>query len=994
MVFAKNENVINILINKPDINPDEYLNNYNSLINQYFLDNNLKNSFNIPNVEIHFSYCIQADNTTDIYAKNITKYFSDHSSIINKEYVKYISCTINELKKSDYDMMILGDNFLYSDDAYISYSIYKIVYGYADLYEYYVNYDSLINKAKLNFHKNDILEGGFYRDKGLFALPYEIDYDILFYYDYIKNFINDISTTENNMLSSNTNNFNNTNINENVNVNVNANPNNHNNNTSINENVNVNANAKNHNNTNINTKVKINKRSEWYNNNSFYNYDTNIKFIVNNKNNNKNNNTNTNTSNVRTKNNNNSKNDNINDINHDKNNSTTSLKNINKNNILLSLPLSNITDSHELSKYFNVTTTEYQTLIDNGLISAGLGNNNELLTLFSEFIHYNKYIPYNEKDDENIFFFNFLWTDEEKKNLFYNKFREHIINSTGKNINENLLISIEEAYQAFMKREKLFLKGKASYYQTFKNQNMTLSYKGLPNNVSALNRKYLVINRRTKKDITTLAEIALQLTSEEMQLYRLNHFSNIPTFDLNKSNSQEFHTYCQNNSEFCHLIQQINSFDTSKIFNRYTYSGNFMETNLIVPSYLNDYLKTNNSTKINNKLTNILNTYLFSLSEMYKLDYHLLIQDIITAVVLLILIVVIILVFLNRKHPYLKAISPHLSNLTIIGMAINIMVTKLIIYSHDLVMCRLVYILKFFVLNLVYLPMFAIIFRIYYIYTNISKVNFGKKLNDKRILNIISITLLIILLITIVIGYNDEIYVTTMGVAFPTRMVMCYYVHFQFHSIFSYAYSIFMFIAMIIMTLKTIKVSKKFGEVKYILFIVILLFSSMLSEGHYIILTILGKNTPFYLILHIIYVIICLACVYLLVGYRLIYIKKHPIKNGTYKGNDINNDYFNTTINIVDFIPLKKELIKNYPFFSKSKLNNNQGTFFVVKDHQNQNQNHQNEMFDPSDPIENNPNNYFFNQALKKIENEQNRQIYQNRNLNQNRKLSHNTRGY
>jgi len=599
--------------------------------------------------------------------------------------------------------------------------------------------------------------------------------------------------------------------------------------------------------------------------------------------------------------------------------------------------------------------------MDNGLISVGLGNNFELLNIFTEYIRYNKYIPYDEK---SIFFFNFLWNDEKLKKQFYEKFREHIIHSTGKNINENLLVSTEEAYQKFIKKEKLFLRGKTSYYQYFKNQNITVSYKGLPDDISVLNKKYLVINKNTKKDIKTLVNVALQLTSEEMQLYRLNHFSTIPTFDLNEYHSEGFNAYCQINSDFCHLIKKIKSFDITKIFTRYQYSGNFMETNLIVPSYLNDYLKTNNYTNTNIKLTNILNTYLYSLSEMYKLDCHLLIQDIITTTVLIVLVIVIFLVYLNRKHPYLKAISPFLSILTIIGMTMNIAITKLMLYSHNELMCRLIYILKYFVLNLVYLPMFAIIFRIYYIYTNISKVNFGKKLNDKRIFHIISISLTAILLVTIAIVCSDDIHITSMGTVNKTRMFMCYYVHYKYYITFSYLYSFVMFIAMIIMTVKTIKVSKKFGEVKYILFIVVLLFSSMLSEGHYIILSMMGKDSYYYLILHVIYIIFCLGCVYLLVGYRLIYIKKHPIKNGTYKGNDINNDYFNTTINIVDFIPLKKELIKNYPFFNRSKSNNEQGTFFVVKD------DHQNEPIDPSDPIANNPNNYFFNQALKKMENE------------------------
>jgi len=166
---------------------------------------------------------------------------------------------------------------------------------------------------------------------------------------------------------------------------------------------------------------------------------------------------------------------------------------------------------------------------------------------------------------------------------------------------------------------------------------------------------------------------------------------------------------------------------------------------------------------------------------------------------------------------------------------------------------------------------------------------------------------------------------------------------------------------MLVMTIKTIKVSRQYGEVRYVLFILFLLFSSLLYEFIFIILIHESKGTTIFLISHAIYMCSCLCCAYLLVGHRLIYVLKHPIKNNMYQGNDINNDYFNNTLNIIDFIPLKKTGNCPFSFFKKNKNKGkrdvNKEVFSVVKDCE--------ISFD--DSITNNPNNYFFNQALKSL---------------------------
>ncbi|KAG4086040.1 hypothetical protein H8356DRAFT_1736775 [Neocallimastix lanati (nom. inval.)] len=610
-----------------------------------------------------------------------------------------------------------------------------------------------------------------------------------------------------------------------------------------------------------------------------------------------------------------------------------------------------------LEDRFNVTS--YPSVVDDGILSIGLGNNDEMLNLFSEYIHLKYNVKSIPKGDQKSDFFSFL-LNEKTSNEFYNSFKEFLIKYTGSNLNKTLTTSVQDSYNSFINNEKKFLKGKASNYVSLKNTYSNIIIRSLPNDISVINRKYLVINSDSKKDKNMLVQLALQLTSQEIQLYRAKEFGNLPTFDFKRKTPDDYTTlYCNSYPELCKLIRESNPIDITKLFQRGDNSASVMEVRLIMPSTLKTGISSNNYTIFNNTFINILNLESHSLTKFYKNNPIFLVQDILTLSIILILIIVVIMVHIHRKHPYLKAISPFLSNLTVIGMILNISVSKTMFFVNTELLCQLIYVIRNFTLNLTNFPMFAIIFRIYYIYTNISKVNFGKKLNDRRLLIIITIAIIFFLILTSVIIFSDPFYVTTFGSFFPSRNKNCYSKNQTGYFNFIIIYVILTFILMLIMTVRTIKVSRQFGEVKYILFIVLLLFSSIIYEFIYMSLMAILRSDTFYLIAHIVYMLCCLCCVYLLVGYRLIYVLKHPIKNGTYKGNDINNDYFNTTINIVDFIPLKKNRIGNFPFFKQSKGHDSNGTFSIVKDEDNIN-----------DPILSNPNNYFFNQALKLLDEE------------------------
>jgi len=128
-----------------------------------------------------------------------------------------------------------------------------------------------------------------------------------------------------------------------------------------------------------------------------------------------------------------------------------------------------------------------------------------------------------------------------------------------------------------------------------------------------------------------------------------------------------------------------------------------------------------------------------------------------------------------------------------------------------------------------------------------------------------------------------------------------------------------------VLTLKTIKVSKKFGEVKFILFIALLLFGSIIYEITFIYLATFNfDNIIYFFFSHILYLISSILCIYLLVGSRIIYLMRHHQKRDISK-ND--NEYFDNIVNIVDFIPLKRGNNKNhildYKYNEINKLSNN-----------------------------------------------------------------------
>ncbi|KAL6594791.1 hypothetical protein LY90DRAFT_675619 [Neocallimastix californiae] len=632
-----------------------------------------------------------------------------------------------------------------------------------------------------------------------------------------------------------------------------------------------------------------------------------------------------------------------------------------------------------------------------GILSIALEDGSELTDLFFEYIR----SQFGEPDPEKNFeYLNNFIQDKSKIINFYKSFRDYVIKFTGKDIESTLSTTHRQAFQSFVRKDKKLFKGKASYYSFLKDKIVyPFSMVNLSNNYGIVDGKYLSIvaySEKYKKYSSDVMNYVLLLTSEDFQLARAASFGSIPTFNLKskeflnpinnetetpnanaenendvtkndeiiKFDNTDDHTtniysYCINNPDICKVYNNTKPVEIKKIFYKNKYSAGYLEIRITLPEILKQLLIEGDSNLIFERIPNYFDKGVLveiQNKHSYKEILTFFLFTGINLVVVLILLFTMVKVYKNRKHPFLKAISPLFSNLTLLGLILKCLFPYYFFIVDSKLSCQMNFALNFFFSNLIFLPMLAIIFRIYYIYTNVSNVNFGKKLNDKRILIILSIILILEFIITFLISFAGNYDFSTYGVFLPYRSIWCFFTDYVTYMIIITFYCTILFFCMIIMLIKIHKISKKYGDIKFIFFIVILLFSTSIFDGS---IYLLNGTDSFFFVLFIVYLICCVLSTYLLVGYRLNFIKNHPIKNGSYNGNSVNDDYFDNAINLVNFIPLIKDKnsINGFSFKSsngKSKYDNkNNGTFYIIPEEE--------------DPIDRNPNNYFFNRTLKML---------------------------
>ncbi|KAG4086778.1 hypothetical protein H8356DRAFT_961963, partial [Neocallimastix lanati (nom. inval.)] len=169
---------INILMKQPDmpesINAEKWEENYNTLINNFLSEEYKNNNTGGDSIEVLFSFY---------------KY-RPVNEVKSSEYLNFIQDGIEAWMNSKYDMAIIDDRILFSDDALIE-SLYVIdnLYTRIPTKDYILNLSDYIEQKDIEHHVSNIRKHTYFKED-LYALPYERDFDLLYF-----NMENEISKT-------------------------------------------------------------------------------------------------------------------------------------------------------------------------------------------------------------------------------------------------------------------------------------------------------------------------------------------------------------------------------------------------------------------------------------------------------------------------------------------------------------------------------------------------------------------------------------------------------------------------------------------------------------------------------------------------------------------------------------------------------------------------------------------------------------------------------
>jgi len=272
-------------------------------------------------------------------------------------------------------------------------------------------------------------------------------------------------------------------------------------------------------------------------------------------------------------------------------------------------------------------------------------------------------------------------------------------------------------------------------------------------------------------------------------------------------------------------------------------------------------------------------------------------------------IAVMVMVYRNRNHPYLKPFSPNLCLLIIFGFILRILSPLFIIQNDTVLNCQLYSVYDTIQTDLAVFPMFAITYRIYTIYTGKTRFNFSKVLNNKNLFKCIIIAIGCMVALSIFISLAFKSYVLTAGNIETYRHPICRYVGNFDYSIIERWINRLVFLGMVIMIIKTYKISKHYGQFS---FAFILILNFLIEHTEDFLLSIVPSNGYFfyYSLIFIISMLMYVLCIYLLVGNKLIYIMRHPTYDESNNSENYNIDYLSNT-DMVRFLPMKKDNYNN-----------------------------------------------------------------------------------
>jgi len=767
----ENSNVVNILMNKPEIEDNEYLDLYNSLINDYII--NQKDIFpNLSKYKLKFSYF--QINTYDDKLSIIDKYQLLNSPYsIDKDYGLYLKGILSELKNSTYDMLILDDQLLYSDVSYINNYIIETEYNFRSLEDYLSRFDNFkLDSSMLQHHNQQFINNDYTKETGIVGLPYEHDFDLIYRYGDTStsttnnNGIAGIANTANEKFFSSNNNFENGRY-------------------SIMEN------GKGKGKEMISSNFSQNRyrRQEEINKETVETMKTAEPTKP--------------TETTETT---------------EKLTSSPNRNNTIDSSIGLALSNNNVLINHFVEfvgsqygipegkdpGYYNKFFTNnpenlYETFRNKVLAETDSNINKTLSTTVEEeflsFIRKEKnsfkgkasYYYYLQKNIKDPIVMSPLPKDISvltTKYLTINK-------KSKKEIGDLVLMAIEltsKEMQLFRAKEfgciPTFDVANSENFKILQTNNYNYSNRDTDND----NFNNKILSNRNNKNVyfnatTTTNNNNNNNNDNENDNNDNNDNDNNNNFINNNNNFNDNNTFMMN-TELLDIMKTLKPIDIKKFFYKDEFSANYMEIRLILPSVLRKSLEENNHTLIIYAFNNFME---IKENTFYLKNPPLLFSIFIVFTMTVILSLVMVKIYCNRRHPVLIPISPTLTNLVILGIILNIAFPCFNVVIKDYFLCRMYLVLKFLIQNLIFLPILTMAFRIFYIFNN-SRVVDGRKLNDKRLLIFIAIVVIILFFFTLIISLTDQLYLKTTGTLLEDRIYWCNFDDCNNYSIFTNVY--------------------------------------------------------------------------------------------------------------------------------------------------------------------------------------------------------------
>ncbi|ORX50030.1 hypothetical protein BCR36DRAFT_352923, partial [Piromyces finnis] len=534
-------------------------------------------------------------------------------------------------------------------------------------------------------------------------------------------------------------------------------------------------------------------------------------------------------------------------------------------------------------------------------------------------------IPTREADDLLNFFVEYTSNkfnlspdyDPDHMKLFYNNTSTSLyvelrdfIKSYIKYQEEIYNYNLYSAFNDYMKGDSTFFKARASYnfiFKKLKYNNADLPMTPLPKHQSVTNHKLLVANKYSDIKPEILAEIALILTDKKIQLLRADEFGCIPTFDFTKKDSDEdMQTYCNDNPVICSIMEKTKKLYIRDIF-KSKYMVPFYEILCLLPLKIKTFFEKRDIDNL--KLT------FQNMNELITSDMGLygVLSIFITVLTIVFCFFVIFMTYRLRDHPYIKVISPVFCNLIVGGCVLNMIKLLKYIPSYSIAKIKIFVVIEALGTNLIYIPMFAVAYRIYRIFK--TKSFMSNKLDNKRLFFSIMIAISIAVIYKVVIIFTCKFFYEAIGSNGYSRIPVGEYSNYQSLNKVYQAYLGFVFIALIFMIIATGSRSSKFGDVCYTFVIFCTNISDYLVNE--LIKKLDGKNYPQYFFLTILFnCFLHFICVYVLIGSRIHLLMNNP---------EFDTGGTNSTTDATQYVALRSKL-RCMSIMSGSRFTTNSNT--------------------------------------------------------------------